>query len=441
MTPFRLSRCLFGGAVVLALIAALSGMPSHRSTALANPPPGPVEPSFRNFCGVNNPISAGNSKNLGAGWTRLPFDWRGIEPHKGDWQWQHTDAAIEQAHTSGMEMLPDIAFTPGWAAQPPRPGFQPTFGPPANVADWEDFVEHVVSRYSAAPYNLRYFQIWNEPGGTFWQGNDQQFADLVYIPAAKIVRNHHGMVVFGGLAATVNLQRFNALMNYHDLWRWTDIVDVHYKGFGEFQQFYSAWVANGKCRGMWQTEVGDTAEPGFLDSLYCRTLHWTLQVGWRDPDEFKLFWYAGQGPGLTGNVNLINLSRPAGQQLTDAGTRHAVLNQVLGGGPLSVFTQFLTFPAAGPPDTGWAAGYRVGPSRVVINFLAIRTFFEAHQSAHVSIEMPRPSRIQLMSGLGKAWDLPIQYSSGKVQVDVPFHSGFIDCPTCRNAAGYLILDQ
>jgi hypothetical protein len=340
-----------------------------------------------------------------------------------------------------MEMLPDIAFTPGWAAQPARPRFQPAFGPPANVADWEDFVEHLVSRYSAAPYNLSYFQIWNEPGGSFWQATDAQFADLVYIPAAKIIRSHHGIVVFGGLADNANLQRFNNLMNYHDLWRWTDIVDVHYKSFGDFQQFYSAWVENGKCRGMWQTEVGATAEPGFLDSLYCRTIHWTLGVGWRDPNEFKLFWYAGQGPGPTGSINLINLSKPQDQRLTDAGTRHAVLNQVLGEGPLSIFSQFSTVPPAGPPGGGWALGYRVGPGRVVINFLADRGFFQAHTSALVNVTMPRPSRVQLIAGLGKTWDLPIQYSAGRVQVEVPFQSGFLDCPSCKNVVGYLILDQ
>jgi hypothetical protein len=337
-----------------------------------------------------------------------------------------------------MEMLPDIAFTPGWAA---RPGAQPSFGPPASVADWEDFVEHLVSRYSAPPYNLHYFQIWNEPGGPFFQGSDQQFADLIYIPAAKVIRNHRGIVVFGGLADTVNLQRFNALMNYHDLWRWTDIVDVHYKSLGEFQQFYSAWVANGKCRGMWQTEVGATSEPGFLDTLFSRTLHWTLRIGWRDPDEFKLFWYAGQGPGPTGDRNLVNLSKPADQRLTDAGTRHAVLNQVLGQAPLSTYTQFSTLPAAGPLDGGWVLGYRVGPGRIVINFLADRGFFQAHASALVSATMPRPSRVQLMSGLGKAWVLPVQYSAGRVQVDVPFHSGFLDCLACKTITGYLILDQ
>ncbi|HTS10145.1 MAG TPA: hypothetical protein VMP68_31570 [Candidatus Eisenbacteria bacterium] len=438
MNPPRLSRCLFRAAVVLTLIATFSGMPPHRITASAGPPPGSVEASFRNFCGAVNLISTADSKKLGVGWLRILFDWRAIEPHKGDWQWQHTDAAIEQVHRSGMEMLPDIAFTPGWAAMPAHPGFQPFNGPPAKVADWEDFVEHVVSRYSAPPYNLRYFQIWNEPGGPFFQGTDQQFADLVHIPAAKIIRTHHGMVVFGGLADVVNLQRFSALMNYHDLWRWTDIVDVHYKGFAEFQQFYLAWVANGKCRGMWQTEVGNTAEPGFLDSLYCRTLHWTVQVGWRDPDEFKLFWYAGQGPN---DICLINVSKPPDQRVTGNGMQLAALNQVLGEGSLSNFTEFSTVPQAGPPGAGWALGYRVGTRRVVINFLADRGFFQAHASALVSVTMPRPSRVQLMSGVGKTWDLPVQYSAGRVQVEVPFHSGFLDCPACKNVAGFLVLDQ
>jgi len=443
----RISRrpllVLFVEAAALAGAVILSGTFLRKLAARPRPAAGSAEALLRNFSGVNNMISAGAATELGVGWTRIPFDWRGIEPRKGDWRWDGTDAAIQQAHRSGMEMLPDISFTAAWAAQPAHPGFQPSFGPPANVADWEDFVERLVSRYSAEPYNLRYFQIWNEPGGPFFQGTDQQFADLVYIPAAKIVRSHHGIVVFGGLADTVNLQRFNSLMNYHELWRLTDIVDVHYKGFGEFQQFYSAWVANGKCRGMWQTEVGWTPQPGFLGDLYSRTLHWTLEMGWRSPDEFKYIWFAGQGNGPQGNRCLVNLSLPAGKQYTDAGTRLEVMNQALGSGPLSTYSEFSTEPPnGGLASNGWALGYHVGSNRVVIGFLMNRAVARTYDSVRVNLQLPtKPSRVQLLSGLGKSWDLPPNFSGGHAQITVPLRQGFDDCTACSTVQGYLVADE
>jgi hypothetical protein len=369
---------------------------------------------------------------------RFGLNWDKLEPQKGNWVWSTTDGVISGTHSLGVEFLPALLYTAPWAAQ--NRGV--IFSPPANVADWENYVEHVVSRYSAPPYSLRYFQIWNEPGGPFFRGTDQQFADLVYIPAAKIVRSHHGIVVFGGLSDAVNLQRFSTLMNYHDVWRWTDIVDVHYKSLPEFRQFYSAWVANGKCRGMWQTEVGWTNSPGFLGDMYSRTLHWTLGVGWRSPDEFKYFWYANRGNGPEANKCLVNQGRPADQQLTDAGTRLEVMNQVLGSGPLSTYNEFGTEPPSGGPDDGWALGYRVGSNRVAVNFLMNRTVFQANQSIRISLKLPdKPSRVQLLSGLGKSWDLPVQFGGGRAQVTVPLRSGFDDCPTCKTVEGYLVLDR
>ena len=405
-----------------------------------NASPPPEAPTLRDFLGVNNPIEADKAKQMGIGWVRLTSAvWYYVEPSKGTWDWSKSDAAIQQAQSSGLQVLPLVAYTPEWSATVPH---AKGVAPPKNAADWQDYVEHLVARYSSPPYNLRYFQVWNEPTkeAGFWLGTDQQYADMIYLPAAKIIRDHHCYVVFGGWPNNGTVQRLDALMNYHNLWQLTDIVDVHYRSINDFQQLYSQWVATGKCRGIWQTEYGYTVEPGAASGNISNYLTWALQTGWRDPNEFKIFWFAASAPDGEGEKDLIKFVSTGGQmsaQLSGQGQHLVAMAQALGQGPLSKFTDFSIQPAGAGNHA-----YRVGSNRVVIHFLIDRAFFNAHPSVAVSAAIGgQPSRVQLLSGLGKSSDLTAQYGGGRAQVTVPLHNGLDDCAACKAVQGYLILDK
>lgn|GEM_PF-1700021 len=397
-----------------------------------------ASPTLKEFVGYNNPIGGKFGQPLGAGWERSPlFLWYVVEPQEGQWVWTRPDQDVQQAQGAGIQVLPILGFPPDYAAATPH---RAGVSAPTSVSAWEDYVDHVVSRYSSSPYNLRYFQIWNEPvRRAFWPGTDEEFVDMIFLPAAKVIRRHGCKVVFGGWPVSNRGAELDSVLNYHNAWQYTDIVDVHYHTLADLQLVYSNWIASGKCHGLWQTEVGYTSEPGASSSLYSRTLYWTLQAGWNDPNEFKLFWYPGEGAGDNAEKSLVRMG--AGT-LTDEGRHLAVLNQVLGGGPLSTFTQFNTTPpVSGSAGSAWAMGYHVGSSRVVIQFLMDRSFFRRHQTVQVSLNAPgRPSKVQLMSGLGQTWDVPAKTSGGRVRVDLDFRKGFDDCPKCKDVQGYLILD-
>jgi len=84
----------------------------------------------------------------------------------------------------------------------------------------------------------------------------------------------------------------------------------------------------------------------------------------------------------------------------------------------------------------------VGSNRVAINLLMNRSIVQANQSIRVSLTLSgKPSRVQLLSGLGKGWDLSAQYSGGHAQVTVPLRNGVDDCSKCRIVQCYLVVDQ
>jgi hypothetical protein len=394
-------------------------------------------PTLRDIVGVNNPVGRDMAEELGIGWIRFDVSWRTAEVQQGKLDWSRSDSLMKAALAAGDQVLPMLGYTPPWSETIKSQGQ----APPKKPHDWALFVEAAVSRYSAPPYNVRYFQIWNEPTrkAGFWLGTNEQYIDMVYIPAAKIIRQHNCFVVFGGWPQSNSAQELDSVLNYHNAWQWTDIVDLHYHPNADVQHEYSEWVASGKCRGIWQTEIGYNTDPEFALSAYSWILHWGLQVGWRDPNEFRYFWYPGEASGGDAEKALIKAGTGV---LTDNGKHLATLNQVLGLGPVRLFTEFSTDLPANVPGRGFGVnGFEVGSNRRVLELVVNRTVAKAHPSISVSAAMRgNPLKVQLISGFGKTWELPFQYGGGRVHVSVPLRPDIDDCTTCHYIFCYLVLE-
>lgn len=351
--------------------------------------------------------------NLGIGWIREGFYWNNIEHKRGVWDWQATDQAVLGAHAEDLQILPLLAYTASWDASTSNSDVSP----PKNVADWDEYVERVVARYSAPPFNLRYFQIWNEPTrkAGFWTGTDQDFVDKVYLPAAEIVRRHHCYVVFGGWPASNSLQEFDNVLEYHDAWRWTDFLDIHYEGLPDWQYLYDRWVKTGKCKGVWETELGFTNAPDFIPETYLPMLHWSLLAGWKNPNAYKLFWYAAWGAGADG-PNCLTQTDPNGKVvLSDQGNKLAVLNKLLGSGPLTVYSDYKITPL---PSNSSVFGFRCGGRVVVAMLLSKQTLLE---DQNISLRIPvrnKPSMISLVDGDGVSVKFIARFNKRYVTVKV-----------------------
>ena len=89
--------------------------------------------------------------------------WTHLEPQKGQWRFEELDRIVEIAQAQGVDLMLTLGVPPPWAASRPQDPF--IYGPggnspPRDMADWENYVRAVATRYKG---KIRYFELWNEP--------------------------------------------------------------------------------------------------------------------------------------------------------------------------------------------------------------------------------------------------------------------------------------
>ncbi len=94
----------------------------------------------------------------GIRYVRQTFAWSAIEPVRGTYQWDTTDAMIQILSRHRLVPVVVLSRTPSWARSPSDTGAEDA--PPVDPADFGRFVEAVVSRYAA---DLRFVQIGDRP--------------------------------------------------------------------------------------------------------------------------------------------------------------------------------------------------------------------------------------------------------------------------------------
>lgn len=159
-------------------------------------------------------------QQVGANWIRFDdFNWDTIEPERMNPPAYHWDTVDEEglrmAAESGFEIIGIVLFTPGWAQK--YPGV--ACGPIAEEAldEFAQFMGALVSRYSQPPYNMRYWEIGNEPDvdwslvqarsgfGCWGEANDPYYGGSYYAEMLKAVypsinaADPNAQVLIGGL--------------------------------------------------------------------------------------------------------------------------------------------------------------------------------------------------------------------------------------------------
>jgi hypothetical protein len=411
------------------LAAADSPIPDGESSSVA---------LFRNFNGVVYLPPREMDKQLGIGWARVPFYWDSIEPQRGQWNWSVTDQKVLGAISADVKVLPMLGYTAPWAKVPGANNR----GPVRDVRDWENFVQEVVARYSRAPFNLHYFQVWNEPTkqAGFWSGeSNRDFIDLIYLPAAKVIRRYGCYVVFGGWPISNGVDEYDQILAYHDTWMWTDILDLHYNDVQAWQHLYSKWIKTGMCRGVWQTEVGASDGPFLLPRLYVESLHFALGADWHDPDQYKLFWYAAWGAGPDAN-KCLTMTGPGNKiVLAPQGKRMAVLNELFGGAPLRDFKDFTSIMTEAPAKASVKIyGFRVGDKHWVMAL--ILDGLDAGHRPDILLKVRlgvRPSHFELVSPLGQRRSMSAEYQGDAAQVLIQTGDAPTDVPTSARQVYFL----
>lgn len=146
----------------------------------------------------------------GANWVRGGLIWKTIEPTPGARSWEanlSSEQGLRSAASKGMQVILVVDGTPSWAL---KPGY--TCGAVASeqLQRLGDFMYDSVRRLSVPPYNVKYWELWNEPDvighlGCWGDGADPYYGGTYYAEMLKAVyprikeADPHAQVLVGGL--------------------------------------------------------------------------------------------------------------------------------------------------------------------------------------------------------------------------------------------------
>ena len=149
--------------------------------------------------------AAGMMAEAGALWTRSWLNWNEIESALTDpptYNWESTDSRLLAARQAGLEPIFLLGGNALWASDtfcgPIYPEHQPAF---------QRFLGDAVKRYSVEPYNIRLWEIYNEPDSEFGpQGycfgtRGEAYAETLRLAYTAIKEvDPDAVVLFGGIS-------------------------------------------------------------------------------------------------------------------------------------------------------------------------------------------------------------------------------------------------
>ncbi len=272
--------------------------------------PSPAPPSLASIDSLNNlelkdvlgvqviwagSIASGgaNIKNNGGEFVNIGIEWRSLAPSEttlvADYQWSSFDSALSTASSLGLQIAVVLGGNPTWAADFDR-------GPinKVPITRFQEYVQAVVSRYSAAPYNVKFWSIYNEPDvgsseiSTFGSNPSDyvQTLQLAYQTIKAI--DSDAVVLLGGLAhdgfteeggpfirsflddiLKLGAGAYFDAMNFHYYpaydWRWTGLTGLPAL-MGKAQELRGIMAANDVDKPMVCTELGLSSSATFGES-------------------------------------------------------------------------------------------------------------------------------------------------------------------------------
>jgi len=146
------------------------------------------------------------AKAAGFTWIKQMFQWNYIERDgKGTFLWDEPDRLVRAANNYGLKIVARVDYSPEWAMAPGASGN----APPANYADFGDFIYALVSRYkTGSPYGqIGAYEIWNEPNlAREWGGKTPNAAEYVQLLKAAYTAakraDPKAVVISAGLSPT-----------------------------------------------------------------------------------------------------------------------------------------------------------------------------------------------------------------------------------------------
>ncbi|MDQ3043824.1 MAG: hypothetical protein M3R06_01555 [Chloroflexota bacterium] len=106
-------------------------------------------------------------QSSGFRYVRQPLRWSTIEPRQGELSWERADAIVEAFIVHRLDPILVLSSSPDWARGETQG--EVTDAPPADPADYAQFVGEVVRRYGD---RVRFIQVWDQPNDPgHWGGS------------------------------------------------------------------------------------------------------------------------------------------------------------------------------------------------------------------------------------------------------------------------------
>jgi hypothetical protein len=125
------------------------------------PPPPPV--FGVQMIRIENPYGLQQALDAKVKWVRYhAFPWDLIEPSPGNYAWQEVnETSLRNAYENGLKVIAIVQYAPGWAQKYPGSACGPIASD--HLDDFARFLAALVQRYKGPPYNVKYWELGNEP--------------------------------------------------------------------------------------------------------------------------------------------------------------------------------------------------------------------------------------------------------------------------------------
>ena len=174
---------------------------------------------------------------------RVTFGWDQIEPLPGTYDWAASDRIVADAAQHGLELLPNLLYTPAWASTHPTSPIAYRYGP-TRPSLFAQFASAVVARYGprgsfwklnpTLPRDpVGEWQIWNEQAfNVFWASSPWPRTYTALLRAAYTAIHHAdrgAQVVAGSLAAVGHENQWDEMRSLYAAGarRYFDVISVH----------------------------------------------------------------------------------------------------------------------------------------------------------------------------------------------------------------------
>ena len=185
------------------------------------PQPGVAQDAPPRFGVIESTENPRLASQLGAGWTRIRFQWAEVQPTSPrQWQPRISDEQLAVELTAGREVVGLLIGIPDWARDDHRLPRGLYAAPDDSANLWANFVREASSRYAG---RIDRWIIWNEPDisdpttpGHTWDGTVEDFYQLQKV-AYQVIKETNP-------AAQVHLAAFTHFWDPTYFGRYLDLV-------------------------------------------------------------------------------------------------------------------------------------------------------------------------------------------------------------------------